>query len=150
MKNVKWTVRITAAPTVVKYCKKCAEKAQFVSSGMFRVNAQQKYLDVWLIYKCATCDTTWNLTILTRTNPKSIPPDMLAGFHGNDAALAMRYATNTALIRKNGGEPGLPDIEIAGEDIGIGEPGASGKLRCVSGQDIRKCKLTGEIIIEIE
>ena len=140
-------------------------------------------MDVWLIYKCSVCDTTWNMTILSHVNPHSILPETLAGFHDNDPDLALCYASDVPLIKKNGGEPGIPLVEIEGEPVSLTEPMRihliaeqaidikvlailrdqlglsrskmsrmcdSGQLRCVSGQEIKKCRLTGEIVIEIK
>jgi len=182
LKNITWTAHVKTAPTVAKYCKGCERKAFFASSGLFRVNAHQKNLDVWLIYKCQACDTTWNLTVLTRVNPQSIPAETLQGFHNNDPALALRTAADISLIKRNGGEPGRPIVEIKGEAVDCAEQTRihltaeqatelkvsailrerlslsrsewsrmldSGKIKCISGQNLAKCKLAGEIIIEI-
>lgn len=167
---------------MVRYCKKCRNNAEFVSSGNFRVNAQQKSLDVWLIYKCSNCDVTWNLTVLSRLSPRAISVDLLRGFHENDPDLAIRYATDVALIKRNGATLGNPEIEIVGVDVISGESTrikliseiplevkaetairnklglsrtvfdklrTTGKLVCVSGHNLGKCKLTGEIIVEL-
>lgn len=183
MKNIIiWSLRVKAAPTADRYCKRCGTKTAFASSGLFRVNAQQKSLDVWLIYKCTVCDTTWNLTVLSRVAPRSIPPVLLRGFYENDGELALRYAADAALIKRNGAQPGQPDIEVVGADIAHGESVrirlipeqpleikaatvlrkklglsgsefdkllASGTLVCVSGHDLQKSKLSGEIIVEL-
>lgn len=182
MKNVIWTARYLSTPTAVRYCKHCGAKTTFASSGLFRVNAQQKALDIWLIFKCAKCDTTWNLTLFSRVNPHCLSPNLLQGFHANDFELAMQYATDAALIKRNGAELGIPEVEILGEEIDLTEPihieltaewpseyktaaalrsklglsraeferlCESGKIVCVSGQNLKKCKLSGTIIIEI-
>ncbi|MCL2828554.1 MAG: DUF1062 domain-containing protein [Oscillospiraceae bacterium] len=182
MKHIQWTAQIKHAPTVEKYCKRCGCKTAFVSSNLFRINAQQRHLDVWLIYRCGVCDTTWNLTVLSRINPHSIAPETLQRFQDNDPDLAMRYALDTPLIRQNGGEPRLPVIEITGPPTELTEPvrihlrsehpteikiltvlrdqlGLSrsalermhetGRLRIISGQSLKKCKLAGEVVIEI-
>lgn len=166
-----------------KYCKRCGIKTAFISSNLFRVNAQQKNLDVWLIYKCSRCQTTWNLTVLSRINPRAIPPETLEKFHVSDPELALHYALDTSLIKQNGGEPQLPVVEIEGSPIDLTEPvrihlrtkhptevklltilrdqlglsrsalekmHESGALRIGSGQSLKKCKLAGEIIIEID
>ena len=52
LRTVVWEVQYQTPPPAVRYCKKCGSQKEFVSSGQFRVNAQRKYLDVWLIYKC--------------------------------------------------------------------------------------------------
>ncbi|MVB13038.1 hypothetical protein CAFE_37920 [Caprobacter fermentans] len=182
MKKVKWTARYLSTPAAVRYCKHCGVKTVFVSSGLFRVNAQQKALDVWLIFKCQNCDTTWNCTIMSRVNPHAPAPDLLQGFHSNDEDLAMRWATDTALLKRNGAEPGIPEIEILGDTVDFTEPVdieltaewpaeskaatairgklavsrsqfdqlcESGRIRCTSGQNLKKCKLAGKILIEI-
>ena len=70
------------------------------------MNAQKKSLDVWLIYKCPVCGATWNLTVLSRVAPRLIPPELLQGFYDNDPDLAARYASDRALVKRNGAEPG--------------------------------------------
>ncbi len=122
MKTVVWSVRAKHAPAVVRYCKNCGMKSEFESSERFRVNAQQKKLDVWLIYKCLQCDSTWNLTILSRVSPGSIPPEQLHRFQNNDGDLAMRCATDYALIKRNGGRATMPEVEVLGEAVDLKEP----------------------------
>ena len=181
MKNITWTVRIKSAPTVVRYCKRCCVSTEFASSGLFRVNGQKKSLDVWLIYKCSICDTTWNLTVLSRVAPGSISPTLLRGFYDNDPGLAMSYATDISLIKRNGAETCPPEIEIFGVDADLDESArihllpewpmdikaetvlrqklgvsrrefdkllSGGKLVCVSGHDLKKCKLLSEVVVE--
>lgn len=122
MKKVIWTAHYLSAPTAVRYCKHCGAKTAFASSRLFRVNAQQKTLDVWLTFKCPNCDTTWNCTILSRVNPRALPSDLLQGFHANDGELAMLYATDAALLKRNGAEPRVPEIEIQGATVDFTEP----------------------------
>lgn len=59
---------------------------------------------------------------MSRVNPRSLPPDLLQGFHANDGELAMRYATDAALLKRNGAEPGIPEIEILGDTVDFTEP----------------------------
>ncbi len=117
MQKVVWEVQYLSPPTVLRYCKKCGEKTEYVSSGLFRVNGQGKRLDIWLIYKCSNCDTTWKSTIYSRISPKNLSPGLLEGFHTNDSTLAEKYAMDVELLRKNGAEAGLPRYKIAGSEI---------------------------------
>ncbi|KNY28728.1 DUF1062 domain-containing protein [Pseudobacteroides cellulosolvens] len=117
MKIVKLDINYLSPPPAIKYCKKCGKKAEHICSELFRVNAQRKYLDIWLIYKCSDCDSTWNMTIYSRVNPKSISPEILDGFHNNNGELVRKYAMDTVLIRRNGAEVGLPKYEILGPAI---------------------------------
>jgi len=91
---------------VVRRCARCDGPREFVSSGRFRVNAQKKRLDVWLVFKCAACDATWNATVHERARAAELPD--LDGYHANDAALAARWAM--AL-----GGAGSFDLELEGE-----------------------------------
>jgi len=70
MKIINLDIQYISTPPAIKHCKKCGRKTEYVCSGLFRVNAQRKYLDIWLIYKCSDCDCTWNMTIYSRINPK--------------------------------------------------------------------------------
>lgn len=189
MKTIIWRASLKEAPAALRYCKRCGVKTAFRSSGLFRVNAQQKSLDVWLVYKCSQCDSTWKLSVLSRVPPRSIPPELLRGFFGNDRDLALRYAADTALLKQNGAEPEQPEIGIIGPettlanvDVPPGEPlrirliaeqplavraeailrGKLGlsrsefermlsirRLVCVSGHDLKKARLSGEIIVEL-
>lgn len=149
MKKIRWQVRLVSPPPVLKYCKKCARKTEFISSNLFRVNAQKRSLDVWLIYRCRQCDTTWNAEVLSRVNPQSIQPELLDGFHGNDRSLADRYAADPGFLNRNGAEPGLPEYEITGEPFSPEEE-TELEIRCevdlpvkISGLLRRKLSLSG-------
>jgi len=102
LRKEKLAAQAENAPKVVKNCRRCRKKTTFFSSGIFRINAQKKKLDVWLIYKCSVCNTTWNLTVFTRAVPNSIPYELLHGFYENDPALAELYANDAKLIKQNG------------------------------------------------
>lgn len=182
MNIIHWEARFTHAPTVIRYCKHCGEKVSFASSGLFRVNAQQKSLDIWLIYKCITCETTWNLTVHSRVRPQSLPRETLRGYHENDADLALEHAADSGLVKRNGAEQGhhamtlegpMPDwteptrihirspwrtgVSVASllrDKLGLSRSAFAalcdeGCLVCVSGHDLSRCKLAGEIIVEI-
>lgn len=122
MKKINWDIEYTSPPPAIKYCKKCGKKTEYISSGFFRINAQRKHLDIWLIYKCLTCDSTWNMTIHSRINPKSISTEILDAFHNNNEKLVKRYAMDTNLMRKNGVEVGLPSYKIIGDTIDMSIP----------------------------
>lgn len=121
MKKIVWTLRCDTLPAAVHYCKKCGTKTEFVCSEQFRVNAQKKCLDIWLIYKCSTCDTTWNAAVCSRVTPQSLDPVLLNGFHANDRSLAAQYAANSSFLQKNGAEIQVSEYTIDGEWFHLGE-----------------------------
>lgn len=125
MKDIKWTIQYDRPPAPVRYCKKCNTKQEFISSGQFRVNAQGKYLDIWLIYKCSCCSSTWNAAIYSRVNPGSLPAGLLSRFHGNDPSLAGTYAMDTGFLRQNGAGIQLPSCRVEGQDFQLSDSPAS-------------------------
>ena len=112
-----WCAKPKELPQVLKYCGRCGRKTAFVCSGNFRVNAQKKALDVWLIYKCAACDTTWNMEIFSRVAPHALEKELYEGFLKNDSALAARYAYDKMLLQKNHAEADFDAIpfEVEGD-----------------------------------
>ena len=117
MQKIIWEVRFLSLPPVMKYCKKCGKKERFVCSGMFRVNAQRKSLDIWLIYQCSRCDTTWNLPIFSRISVHKIDREQLSLFHENDPELVERYASDYELLRRSGVEAVVPEYRVEGEAL---------------------------------
>jgi hypothetical protein len=89
-------------PRVERRCARCDAARRFASSGKFRINAQQRRLDVWLIYKCERCEATWNLALHERCAPERLPPALYAALLANDPALAWRSAFDTAALRRAG------------------------------------------------
>lgn len=109
-------------PKLQRHCKKCGGKEQYSSSGLFRMNANKKNLDVWLIYRCDRCKNTWNMEIFSRIPSKALPEALLRGFQSNDERLALAYASDMALLKKHALEILPPALEIAGELPLPGEP----------------------------
>jgi hypothetical protein len=64
-------------------------------SGRIRVNANGKRLDAWLIYRCTSCDSTWNRPVLERRPASTIDPQLLASLQTNDPELSRRLAFAT-------------------------------------------------------
>ena len=56
------------------------------------MNANGKRLDAWLIYKCRSCDSTWNRPILERRHVSTIEPRLLAALQASDPDLCRRLA----------------------------------------------------------
>ncbi len=73
MKTSIWRVEATAAPVALRPCGTCGADAEFASTGLFRVNAQKKRLDVWLFYRCATCGSVWNSAVISREMANQSP-----------------------------------------------------------------------------
>lgn len=90
--QVQWRVTPLRTPRPWLHCPRCDARTPFVSSDKFRVNAQKKRLDAWLVYRCAQCEQSWNFPVLERCPVNGIEPAMLRALTENDAALAWRHA----------------------------------------------------------
>ncbi len=117
MQTIQWEVQLISPPSVIRHCKQCGKKVCFNSSGLFRVNAQKKSLDIWLIYKCAHCQSTWNMTVHSRISPQALSTDTLERYYANDATLARQCASDLNLLRKNGAEYVPPSYRIVGDAL---------------------------------
>jgi len=120
MQKIVWELECLSAPKVIKYCKRCEAKKKYESSGLFRINAQRKSLDVWLIYKCENCNDTWNAKIYDRISPQKIDAQTLERFHQNDRQLADSYAMNFEWLKKNQADVDLPAYVVRGPDLSFG------------------------------
>ncbi|MCL2461566.1 MAG: DUF1062 domain-containing protein [Defluviitaleaceae bacterium] len=84
---------------VIKHCSKCGRKMEFYCSEKFRLNGNNTKFDIWLIYKCSKCDSTWKLTIMQGVKPRDLPAGLLERFFNNDAELARKYAFDRSLLK---------------------------------------------------
>lgn len=90
----------TCLPLVRRRCHACAS-GHFLTSGKFRVNANHKLIDVWLLALCTACGETTKLTVLERTNVRSVRPDLLDRAHANDPRLAAELLQDPVVRRRN-------------------------------------------------
>ncbi len=90
----------TCLPTVLRRCHTCAS-GRFRANGKFRVNANHKLIDVWLLALCAACGATAKLTVVERAHVRSVRPGLLDRLHANDAVLAAELLQDPVLRRRN-------------------------------------------------
>ncbi|MFB6557844.1 MULTISPECIES: DUF1062 domain-containing protein [unclassified Streptomyces] len=95
-----WVVAPTCLPTVLRRCPACASD-RFRANGKFRVNANHKLLDAWLLVLCTACGDTAKLTILERTHVRSIRPELLDRMHDNDPGLAAELLQDPVVRHRN-------------------------------------------------
>jgi len=98
---ITWKVIPSTEPIVIRNCPKCGCHSEYESTGNFRVNANQNHIDVWLIYQCNKCKSTWNMEILTRVNSNKIKKSLYLKFLSNDPKLAKEYAFDAAVHSRN-------------------------------------------------
>ncbi|MCX4703666.1 DUF1062 domain-containing protein [Streptomyces sp. NBC_01373] len=95
-----WVVAPTRLPLVLRRCHACASE-RFRSSGKFRVNANHKLIDAWLLALCTVCGETTKLTVLERLHVRSVRPDLLDLLHRNDLGLAAELLQDPVVRRRN-------------------------------------------------
>jgi hypothetical protein len=95
--RVQWTIVSQTAPQPWLNCTRCGGPKPFRSSGRIRINANGRRLDAWLIYKCASCESTWNRPILERQPVEAA----LAELRGHERTLVDRLEFDTATLRRH-------------------------------------------------
>jgi hypothetical protein len=98
--TTQWLVRPSDFPTIQRRCRRCPS-TQYQTEGRFRINANHKLLDVWLLARCVQCDETVKLTVLERVHVRSMDRTILDGFHHNDPALAATLLADPQLAHRN-------------------------------------------------
>lgn len=121
-----WAVQAQNTPFLKKKCNHC-DSERFHCSDKFRVNAQKKNIDIWLIYRCVKCHHRYNMTIFSRIRKESISKEIFNRLSENDVALAWEYAFSRETRRKNNAEADLESVayEIQFDEISIEQITAS-------------------------
>ncbi|MFE9255830.1 DUF1062 domain-containing protein [Streptomyces sp. NPDC006879] len=95
-----WAVTPTCLPLVRRRCHTCASE-RFRPSGKFRVNANHKVIDAWLLALCTACGATTKITVLERRNVRSVRPEMLDSLHANDVDLTAELLQDPVIRHRN-------------------------------------------------
>lgn len=105
-----WEIKPKNTPLLKRKCNHCYSD-RFYCSEKFRMNAQKKHIDIWLIYRCIKCDNTYNMTIFSRAKVELINKDLFNKFSENNAELAWEYAFSHETTRKNNVELDFGSVE---------------------------------------
>ena len=105
-----WEVMAKNTPLIKRKCNNC-DSDRFYCSGKFRMNAQKKNIDIWLIYRCIKCDNTYNMTIFSRIKRELLNKDLFNKFSENSTEIAREYAFSYETSRKNNVELDFGKVE---------------------------------------
>jgi hypothetical protein len=97
-----WIVRRTRLPLLSLRCVDCSSRSATTGNGRFRVNANGKLLDVWLLVRCVSCDRTNKLPVHERAPVRSLEPALLDGYHANDPKLVAATLLDPLFTRRHG------------------------------------------------
>jgi hypothetical protein len=96
-----WIVRRTRLPLLSLRCVDCRSESATTGEGRFRVNANGKLLDVWLLVRCVSCDRTSKLTVRERAPVRSFDPAALDGYHASDPDLVASTLLDPLFASRN-------------------------------------------------
>lgn len=96
-----WAVRRTRLPLLAFQCVDCFSERATTGRGRFRVNANGKLLDVWLLVDCVSCDRTSKLTVHHRVPARSLSAELLAGYTANSSELVAGVLLDPLIARRN-------------------------------------------------
>jgi len=100
-RRIELEIEPVSSPQIIRNCSKCGGKSHFSNTGNFRVNANGNCIDIWLIYACCQCKTTYNMTLFERISPNELRKEAYEQFLANDKSLAMSYGCDNQIFRKN-------------------------------------------------
>lgn len=115
--RVQWTIIPASAPEPRLNCNRCRGTTRFRTSGKIRVNANGKRVDAWLIYKCTSCDNTWNRPVLERRHVSTIDPHLLASLQTNDPDLSRRLAFDAHSLARRLKVEHINDVTVRKEIV---------------------------------
>ncbi|MDR6371038.1 hypothetical protein J2795_001916 [Chryseobacterium bernardetii] len=95
-----WEIKAKNTPLLKKKCNQC-NSDRFQCSDKFRLNAQKKNIDIWLIYRCVKCNNTYNMTVFSRIRTESVSKEIFNKFSENDTEIAWQYAFSREMMGKN-------------------------------------------------
>ena len=108
--KTEYRIRPVSGYKILRFCPGCGGRSVYGSTGNFRVNANGRQVDVWLIYQCEKCGHTYNLAIYERVRPKEIPGEEYRSFLENDGQAALRWGTDKGVFARNRAEIDWEDI----------------------------------------
>ncbi|MCQ4628553.1 DUF1062 domain-containing protein [Shinella sp. CPCC 100929] len=97
--KVRWTIIPRTPPQPWIVCGNCGGPKPFRASDKLRLNANGKRLDAWLIYKCLSCDKTWNRPLFERQTVRDFDPATLIALQSNDLQWLRRHAFDIEALR---------------------------------------------------
>jgi hypothetical protein len=96
-----WVIRELGLPAIVKACVTC-RSTRHHPSGRFRVNANNKRLDVWMLISCELCNRTSKIPIHERISVRALENHRLVMFEKNDPAMVRQLAMDASLASRGG------------------------------------------------
>jgi hypothetical protein len=100
-RTAQWVIRELGLPAIVKACLSC-RSARHRPTGKFRVNANGKLLDVWMLICCEHCGRTSKIPVHERIQVRVLDRERRLRFENNDPAMVRELAVDAALASRAG------------------------------------------------
>jgi hypothetical protein len=126
----RWRIQPLELPRPWRYCASCATARVFVCSERFRVNANKKSLDVWLNYRCTSCENVWKFRVFERRTVSELGGALLDAFARHDRAAVWKYAFDVARLRPHVIEVDT-DVRVEVERTSLGCDCVSAEHVCI-------------------
>ncbi len=95
-----WVVRELGLPAIVKPCTSC-RSTRHHPTGKFRVNANGKLLDVWLLVCCELCGGTSKIPVHERIHVRALENSRLMKYQNNDFGAVRELAMSASLAGRS-------------------------------------------------
>jgi hypothetical protein len=96
-----WMIRELGLPAIIRACVSCRSARQrHRPTGKFRVNANGKLLDIWILICCQMCGRTSKIPIHERICLQALGSERLLMFQDNDPVMVRNLAMDPALAGK--------------------------------------------------
>jgi len=119
--HIEWTIISRTPPRPILACSHCGYTRPYRSSGRIRLNANGKRLDAWLIYKCTSCDGTWNRTIFERQSVRSLDPAVIEAMQASTPSFVARLEFDIEALRAAAGRVAeASQVEVLRRIVSIG------------------------------
>jgi hypothetical protein len=96
-----WVVKELGLPALVKACASCTS-TRHRPTGKFRMNANGKLLDVWMLICCELCGRTSKVPVHERIQVRALEHERLLMFENNDPAMVRHLAMDAGLAGQRG------------------------------------------------
>jgi hypothetical protein len=94
-----WVVKELGLPAIVKACVSC-RFARHQATGKFRVNANGKVIDIWMLIRCEQCGRTSKIPVHERVDVRALERERLLMFEGNDRSMVRHLAMDGTLAAR--------------------------------------------------
>jgi hypothetical protein len=96
-----WVIKELGLPAIVRACGSC-RSARHHPTGKFRVNANGKLLDVWMLISCEQCGRTSKVPVHERVCVRALESERRLRFENNDPAMVRGLAVDAGLAARAG------------------------------------------------